>query len=152
MITGERIAKGQKVGNAECLIPGNRKDEFSPFRFHARKAKSRNKIYKFEETDITPEYLKEIWDQQKGICPLTGWAMEMPSCSTGWDRGEGGTPKTASLDRITPKLPYKKGNVRFVVNIANMAKHVYTDEDVISFCKAVVQNRAFSCSISQDRF
>jgi len=142
VVTRERIARGDKVGNTTGLIAGNRKDDFSPFRYHARKARARNKNYNFEETDITPEYLKEIWEQQKGVCPLTGWQMDLPATSLGWERGAMVTPHTASLDRITPRKPYKKGNVRFIANIANMAKHTYTDEDVIEFCKAVAQTRA----------
>jgi hypothetical protein len=28
--------------------------------------------------DITAEYLKQLWENQKGICPFTGWGLILP--------------------------------------------------------------------------
>jgi hypothetical protein len=117
---------------------GNRGDEFSPFRYFARKAKSRNKEKGFVDTDVTPEYLSGVWKEQKGICPLSGWSLDLPP-NRFWEE-DTATPKTASLDRIRPGEPYMQGNVRFIANIANRAKYTYTDQDVIEFCEAVSNN------------
>lgn len=68
--------------------------------------------------DLTIEYIKQIWDDQNGICPLTGWALILPQgTAKGWETSD---PSNASLDRIDPSKGYVKGNVRF---IAYMAKH-----------------------------
>ena len=118
---------------------GNRRDEFSPFKYFARKARSRNKEKGFPTTDVSPEYLAQLWKDQRGVCPLSGWPLELPPTSKSWEQNSA-TPKTASLDRIRPGEPYTQGNVRFIANIANRAKHTYSDEDVIEFCKAVSSN------------
>ena len=120
----------------------NRGDEFSPFKYYVNKARTRNKEYGFEQTNLTVEFLKELWDKQNGICPLSGWKMHMPATTLIWN-SEPSHPKRASLDRITPRKPYNEDNVRFVCHIANMAKHAYSDEEVIAFCKAVAdQNKS----------
>lgn len=134
-----RRSRGEKVGSYTHLIPGSLSDEFSPFRFHLKCVRARHKHHGFPETDLTLEYLKELWEIQKGVCPLTGWGMVLPPTLTAWNSHKM-TKDTASLDRIRPKEPYAKGNVRFISHIANMAKHVYSDEDVIEFCKAVSSN------------
>lgn len=124
------------VGNYSIKQHANNQlDDLSPFRHPTRKSRSRNLKKGFDKTDITPEYLKNLWDQQAGICPFTGWKMHLPASSLEWE--EAVTPRTASLDRIVAREPYRQGNVRFVAHIANMAKYTYTDQDVITFCKAV---------------
>lgn len=126
-------------GNSVNLKKGGRiPNELSPFRYYAGKAKARNKQYGFEVPAITVEYLKEIWNSQNGKCPLTGWNLVLPESISYWSRGSATRKDIASLDRIKAKEPYTIGNVRFIAHIANMAKHTYTDQDVIDFCKAVV--------------
>lgn len=105
-------------------------DEFSIFRKFARSASLRTK-----GTNLTPEYLKEVWDSQEGICPLTGEEMVV----RGWHKINygGAVPLQASLDRVDSKVGYYVGNVRFVSLIANFAKSSWNDEDVIEFCQKV---------------
>lgn len=110
-------------------------DCYSSFRYFLRTTKNRHKVKGFEKTDLTLEYLKKLWEEQEGICPLTGWHLELPKRSV-----QKVARNTASLDRIEPKQPYSIGNVRFVAHIANMAKYLYTDQDVKDFCRAVVTN------------
>ena len=83
------------------LLEINRLDEYSPFRYHLRNCRNRMRYrsgkHSYKGIDIDLKYLKTIWDEQKGICPLTGWKMEnMKSHSDKIDL----TPKRASLDRI----------------------------------------------------
>jgi hypothetical protein len=125
-------------GNINNLLKGKICDEYSPFRHFLNKVRSRHKI-KGWKTDLTLSYLKDLWIIQNGICPITGYKMYLPKSSTEWDKGNS-TPKFASLDRIQPKKPYIIGNVRYVCLIANMAKHSFTDEDVIEFAQSVVKN------------
>ena len=87
------------------------------------------------QSDIDLEYLKELWVDQQGRCPLTGWNMVLPVSTVGW--AGGAIPESASLDRKNPKFGYVRGNVRFVALMANFAKHTFTDEDVRRFGEAV---------------
>lgn len=125
--------------NLQNLKSGNKTDEYSPFRYCLRRILTRNKKLGFKETNITLKNLKELWEKQKGICPLTGWKLTLPLGCKGFNLG-GIKPDQASIDRITPKLPYTIDNIRYVAYISNMCKSIFTDEDVINFCKAVVKN------------
>lgn len=84
--------------------------------------------------DITKEYLKSIWDEQHGICPLTGWKMIPPISSYQFNPAN---PANGSIDRINNNKGYVKDNVRFVAYMANITRNEFTDEQMIEFCKAV---------------
>lgn len=111
---------------------GNRADVFSPFRFYMRVIKKRKKD-KGRKVNVVLRDLKKQWDIQQGICPLTGWKL-VPNDGTGL------TPTTASIDRIDSSKGYVKGNIRFVSIMANFGKNVFSDNQLIAFCQAVVYN------------
>jgi len=83
------------------------------------------------------EYLKELWESQGGICPLTGWEIELPINTTGFRIKR--DPHNASLDRIDNDKDYVKGNVRYIALIANLARNSWDDKAVIEFARSVVQ-------------
>lgn len=121
-------------GNPKYLIADNRKDIYTPFRYFVSKSKDRDKKKK-RGVNITVEYLKQLWEEQNGICSFTGWNLLLPN-STGkaWEIS---SPKNASLDRIDNSKGYIQGNVRFIAYIANLARQSFADEQLIEFCKAV---------------
>lgn len=120
--------------NVSHLDSGNRRDEFTPFRWYMARIKSRKR--KKGDTNLTLSCLKDIWDGQNGICPFTGWKMVLPINTTGrWP--ESSNIIRASLDRIDSSKGYVIGNVRFICFIANLAKNKYSDSDLINFCKSV---------------
>lgn len=88
--------------------------------------------------DIDPEYLRQLWNEQSGRCPVTGWTMILPfpNTSGGWPHGH--HPRNASIDRIDQTKGYVRGNVRFVALMANYARHSWTDNDVVEFSRAVL--------------
>lgn len=134
-----RISRGEKLGSTSGLISNNRADEFSPFRYFANKIRSRHKKKNLPDSKISLEDLKFLWEQQEGICPLTKWKMILPE-NTSIREKENVCPKSATLDKIDPKSPYEKGNIRYICYMANIAKNVFKDEDVIDFCLAVTIN------------
>ncbi len=112
----------------------NRRDEFSDFKWYMKNTR-KNKRHNH---NVTLEYLKELWESQQGKCPLTGWLLRLKTHTNPSDR----TNKyQASLDRIDSSKGYIKGNVRFIAVIANYAKNLFTDDDVIEFCEAVVKHK-----------
>jgi len=103
-------------------------------------AKSRAKRRKNQDVKITPEYLKEVWDEQKGICPLTGIKLDLnqrsrmdPEYGTGDEYLH-----SASLDRIDSTKGYEEGNVRFVSLPVNVALGKMSDAQFIEMCRLVV--------------
>ena len=50
------------------------------------------------------------------------------------------TPDRASLDRIDSTKGYVKGNIQFVAVMAQYAKHGFTEQELLGFCKRVVEH------------
>ena len=125
-------------GSIDGLIPNNRRDRFTPYRWFLARIRYRcntEKRHKCWGTNIDLKYLKNLWENQKGICPLTGWKLFLPIDTSGWKYKK--SIKKSSLDRIDCKKGYVKGNVRFVSVIANIARKATTDNQLIKFCNAV---------------
>ena len=99
--------------------------------------KARNRAH---ATDLDLPYLKELWEKQQGMCPLSGITMELPVNLLAWTRDKGNCWKP-SLDRIDSSKGYVRGNVRYIVNIANMCQQSWGDVEVVAFCKAVAQHQ-----------
>lgn len=131
-ITNTFLKKG---GNEQHLLKGgeHKRDEFTRFKWFMRCVRRRKK-----EHNIDLAYLKQIWEEQKGVCPLTGWELELPHHSSDWKTKDNKIQR-ASLDRIDSNKGYVKGNVRFISVMANYCKNQFTDEDVILFCEAVIK-------------
>ena len=123
--------KRRNIANLNCR---NRADTFTPFRFFLRCCKIRKKT-----CDIDLFYLKEIWNKQCGICPITGWKLLLPLNSSKWG-DDYPRSKRSSLDRIDNSKGYVKGNVRFISFMANICRGAMTDEEVIDFCLATSNN------------
>ena len=49
------------------LDAGNRRDKHTPFRWFVLRARQRRA--KKGDTDLSVEYLRELWDEQGGVCP-----------------------------------------------------------------------------------
>ena len=136
---GEAVTKrqtGHKRGPAigkslEHLkeICGNRRDEYTPYRYTYRCVKRR-----FQDVDIEIEDLVEQWNKQGGICPYTGFELILP---------ENGNVKEidffhrASLDRIDSTKGYVKGNIQFVSTPINLMKQSQSDESIRCFLKEI---------------
>ena len=87
------------------------------------------------ESDITLEYLKELWEQQGGLCPFTGWELLLPKGSS--YSGDPGSMYRASIDRLDNSKGYVIGNIRFISVIANYCRNTFTDDQVRLFCESV---------------
>ena len=136
-------ANNNKKGNPKNLKPGKSRDEFSSFRYFLWKSRSRHAKKKLPETDLTLEYLKELWIKQEGKCPITGWDLFLPESMTEWSGKRKITKDTASLDRIDSSKPYMQHNVRFVAYIANVARNCFSDKELKDFCISVANNLGF---------
>ena len=136
--TFTRNKENPPIGNIDNFRGEYReKDQYTPFRWFILRAKYRDKKKKYGY-DLTVEYLKQLWDEQKELCPITGWKLILPeNTRNGWSIKN---PMNASLDRIDNSKGYLQGNVRFISTMANMARNVFSDEELIDFCKSVVKN------------
>ncbi len=91
-----------------------------------KKSQDRNII-----CNITIEYLKDLWNQQKSVCPYTKIEMVHPLM-----RGKA-CPYQASLDRIDSSKGYEIGNVEFVCLFVNYGKNGFSKEQTQDFFSQV---------------
>ena len=117
----------EKRGNTQHLRKGSQRDEFSPFRYHLRKAKSRDKI-----CTLTLQDLKDVWESQNGTCCYTGIKLNEWS-----EKKSKNSFYTASLDRIDSKKGYTKENVQFISKNVNFMKNNMLHEETIELCKII---------------
>lgn len=134
---GIRNFKDKINTSTEHLQKGSARNEFSPFRYYLKiikkSSKQRNKEY-----SVTLEELKFLWEKQQGICPYTGWKLELLPCVTDCENTPL-TPRRASVDRKDCSKGYTVDNIQFVAAIANFTKNAFTDQHLIEFCQAVTQ-------------
>jgi hypothetical protein len=125
--------KGLRSPNFKRVV-----DEHSPFRFFMKCMKNRGGHTERRSCKITLQDLKEQWEKQEGKCPYTGWELKIAKST---NEVLPTTPDRASLDRIDSSRVYTKDNIQFVSLMAQYAKNGWTGEEVINFCRAVVENQ-----------
>lgn len=99
--------------NSNNLKANNRRDEFTIFRSHLRRAKSRD-----ENCNLTLDYLKDVWDKQLGKCIYSKVDLLEINYKAAND-----PIYTMSLDRIDSSNGYKTGNIQFISVSMNYLKN-----------------------------
>jgi hypothetical protein len=117
-----------KRRNTDHLKAFSRRDEYSDFRYFLRKARSRDS-FNGRETDITLEFLKDLWGKQAGKCAYTGVSLSLALKKK--------RPYSASLDRVDSSRGYTKDNVQFVCYFINTGKSDFSDSDTKEFVQLV---------------
>lgn len=140
---GKDNNKHLAAGQPRNLIPDNRRDEFSPYRWHYRNAERhahRSPKKQAKEFKLTLQVLKDQFEKQGGVCPYTGWVLDNPATVREAQHTRS-HPKRASLDRKDSTKGYTANNIQFVSWMANCAKNCFSEGELIEFCKAVANNR-----------
>lgn len=91
--------------------------------YHIKKRAKKEQI----EFNLTPIFLKELYEKQNGICAITGNPISH-------EKGK------LSLDRIIPKNGYIMNNVQWTEKKTNMIKQDLTMEEFVKFCQCVIDN------------
>ncbi len=81
--------------------------------------------------DITPKFIRELYDKQEGKCALTGFEMTILI-------GKGRQYRNISIDRIDSSSGYSKNNVQLVCFIANVMKYNLSQDKLVEYCSAIV--------------
>lgn len=128
-----QFSKGRNQCN-QCRTQKNREraESFDGF-FQNRHTKllSRNKKFGYSGTPITKEELKQLYNDQKGMCAITGVPMYATTKET---------DLSASPDRIDCDKGYELGNVRLICSRVNMMRMDLPDHELAWWCRAVVNN------------
>lgn len=81
--------------------------------------------------NLDAEFIAQLYNEQNEKCALSNLKMSTTVQS-------GKNPYNVSIDRIVPELGYVKGNVRLVCSHVNMMRSNLEDEQLIEFCKAII--------------
>jgi len=153
MVYGNREIPRKHVGHIENL-PVKKMDELSPFRWFTRRIRTRQSYSKTKKkftriglSNISENFLKELWHTQTGTCPFTGNFLNLPRGSCGWDYHK---PNNGSLDRINNEVGYIVENVRFISLMANYARNIFSDEELIDFCQIVANAHQYDATIKME--
>lgn len=82
-----------------------------------------------KEYNIDIQYLLDIYENQKGLCNISGVKMTN-------DYGSKST--NISIDRINSDLGYVKGNIQLVCYIVNIMKNKFSINDFLMFCEKII--------------
>lgn len=103
----------------------------SAIRTRLREAQTRIKKFGKIESDLTEEYLYDLFNNQESKCALLGYDMKI----------QRDPPLSLSLDQIEPSKGYVVGNVQWVTWIANRAKGDMTQDDFYRMCEIAIEYR-----------
>lgn len=83
--------------------------------------------------NIDLEYIKNLWEIQQQKCKISNIEMT-------FEMRKGRTFTNVSIDRIDSKKGYVKGNIQLVCMAINQMKSDLTKEELIFFCKKIIEN------------
>ncbi len=81
-----------------------------------------------------PHKLLEIYEQQNGLCALTGVPLT-------YQLGERRCWTNISIDRVEASRGYEHGNVRLVCLAANLMRNDMTDSELLSWAEKIVNHK-----------
>lgn len=84
------------------------------------------------EVTIDQNYLLKLYDEQEGLCALSGVRMT-------WATGRM-SPTSISVDRIDVNNGYVDGNVRLVCVAVNAFRSTMNDQELLKMAKALVMH------------
>lgn len=112
---------GDKRNTDTSHLHGLNKDEFTGFRWYLRKSKQR-----FKECNLDLQYIKDLFEKQKGICVYSKVKLQHPKYNSANNHIH-----SASLDRIDSSKGYIKGNVQFISIAMNHMKSNMTHKQTL---------------------
>lgn len=83
------------------------------------------------EWTITKEVVEKKFEDQKGVCALSGIKMEPRTKS----------PYRPSIDRIDSKKGYVEGNFQFICSMVNVMKNKFDEDNFIRMCGLIAKYR-----------
>lgn len=99
-------------------------------------AKKRNIVF-----EVTIEDLQEIWEKQKEKCIYSNRVLFFNNKSFSTKDKKDQMFDFASLDRRDSSKGYIKGNIQWVAQSVNLAKHAYSEEEFLKLIRDIYLNR-----------
>lgn len=125
----------QEMTKSELEVGKKYRDKYKkekPLETLLKNARGNAKKY-YREFNLTLAYLKSLWETQEGKCYYTNRVIEF----------EVGLENSLSIDRIDSSKGYIIGNVVFCQKKVNVMKNDASIEELLTFCKDVLENERF---------
>ena len=91
--------------------------------------------------NLTKEFLINLNRKQKGLCAISSVKLNWITSKDIKNPRQRVCPwNRVSLDRINPNEGYTMDNVQLVTDMANRVKSYHSVIDLVTFCKAVLNN------------
>lgn len=84
---------------------------------------------RYPQTDLSPEYIKELWDKQNGLC----FWFKIPMTITSKSK----YPSKPSVDRLDNTKPYTKDNCVLCCYSANIGRNINNVDDWMVFLNTI---------------
>ncbi|KKN24307.1 hypothetical protein LCGC14_0896150 [marine sediment metagenome] len=97
-------------------------------------AKARAARRQTSDSNITQQFLLDLYEQQKGLCHYTQVLLSIEVTPNKRN------PSGISLDRVDPSRGYYQDNVVLCCWTANIMKHKLSKSAFISLCREVIQH------------
>lgn len=94
------------------------------------------------EFSVTQRTILDMWDNQKGLCAITGHPIDVTATGTHTHRG----PMSLSIDRIDNRAGYTDSNVRLTTLAANQARNMWSDDDLVEMMLGWLTFRGYQVS------
>lgn len=101
------------------------------FRWLGAKGRAEKKGIVF---NITEDFVKKLWEKQKGLCVLSKIPM-----TYSFDNGR--TFTNLSIDQINPNAGYTEDNIQLVCMAINQMKSDMSLEELYMFSEALIKNK-----------
>lgn len=111
---------------------GSRRDELTKFRYHYRNILKRDK-----KIDVTIQDLKDLWENQKGICSYLGIELHLNT----YGKIKKDPITSASLDRIDSSRGYVKGNLQWISRSMNYLKNDMSEYQVFEVMDLIYKQK-----------
>lgn len=95
--------------------------------------------------DLTPEFLRELFEKQNGLCAYSGIPLK-PTTTNFKEKGQA-DPDVMSVDKVVPELGYVKTNVVLCCSAINKLKGNSNPEELQQFLTAIGLKTFGTCKI-----
>jgi len=89
--------------------------------------------------NITNEDIKNLYEQQNGLCALSSIKMTTDTYMTSGDE-RSINKYNMSIDRIDPNKGYTLDNIQLICVVVNMMKSDLNNENFIEYCECIVNS------------
>jgi hypothetical protein len=130
-----KIAREYTAANKDKRAEAKKKHRekyYGTIKYHVQQKISAWRKASAVQSDLTVDYLIDLYNRQNGLCYYSGEKMIF-----GWIDGKV-NHNSLSLDKLDPSKGYVQGNVRWCTYLANTMKQDLTEQEFYSHIRSIL--------------